>query len=192
MDLNNLDDIKRQWRQTNAPLDSLTRDTVEMSRRAMLRRGSAQDALRRQYRRMSILAGVGLAMWLCITFASDMLMVHTRVWVALAATVFFSLCAGIDLYLMEAVSRIDIATWGVSRVALEGHRLLRIHKLSILLLLPLALGLAFSLVCSFDVPDDERRTLIGGVIAGGAIGIIIGIIILLRFLRLYRRLNDEL
>ena len=79
-----------------------------------------------------------------------------------------------------------------SAVALEGRRLLRLHKIFIFLLLPVALGLVFFMASSLDVPAHERTGILWGVGVGGFVGLCIGTAILFRFLRLYRTLTDDL
>ena len=64
MNIENLDDIKSSWQQANAPLSSMAGETLRESRKALLRRGSAQDKLAAQYRRMACAAAAGLAVWL--------------------------------------------------------------------------------------------------------------------------------
>ena len=187
----NLDDIKQQWQQANAPLSALTDDTVRLSRRALLRRGSAQDKLAAQYRRMIILSGVGFVLWVTSIFLIDVA-AWACPWLIVASAVFFATSGGLDLYLYRAVRRIDLASWPVSDVALEGRRLLRFHKFCILLLLPMAFGLLFFLVCTIDAPAEERQGILWGMAVGGAIGLCAGVAILLRFLRLYRTLTDDL
>lgn len=191
MDLNNLDDMKRQWQDANAPLDSMTDETLRLGRRALLRRGSAQEKLAAQYRRMIVLAAVALLMWITMVFAGDIVLPQWRVAVVAGAALFFITAGGIDLYLLCAVRRIDIASWPVNDVAVEGRRLLRCHKLSVLLLLPMALALITLFVFTLDATGDERRWLLYGITVGAVIGLSVGVVILLRFLRLYRSLSDD-
>lgn len=191
LNIDSLDDMKHCWQDANAPLADMADDTLRLSRRALLRRGSAQDKLAAQYRRMVVLSVAGLALWLFWVFSMDFLG-WARPWLAGAAALFFITAGVMDFYLYRAVRRIDVASWPVSAVALEGRRLLGLHKIFILVLLPLAIGLVFFMVYSLDVPADERLGILWGVGVGGAIGLAIGIVILLRFLRLYRTLTDDL
>ena len=48
MNIENLDDIKARWQDANAPLGEMADETLRLSRKALLRRGSAQDKLDRK------------------------------------------------------------------------------------------------------------------------------------------------
>ena len=192
MNIENLDDIKSSWQQANAPLSSMAGETLRESRKALLRRGSAQDKLAAQYRRMACAAAAGLAVWLFAVLTMLDFVAWARPWLAVATVVFFVTSGVMDLWLCRAVRRIDLAAWPVSAVALEGRRLLRVHKIFILVLLPMAFGLLFFMVWALDVPPREREGIMWGMAAGGAAGIAIGVCILVRFLRLSRTLTDDL
>ena len=191
MNIENLDDIKARWQDANAPLGEMADETLRLGRKALLHRGSAQDKLAAQYRRMIGLSVIGLVMWLFCVFDMDFA-AWARPWLAVAAAFFFVTAGAMDLYLYRAVKRIDLASWPVSAVALEGRRLLRLHKMFIFLLLPVALGLVFFMVVSLDVPPHERQAILWGVGIGGFFGLAVGTALFLRFLRLYRTLTDDL
>lgn len=192
MNIENLDDIKSRWQQANAPLSSMAGETLRESHKALLRRGSAQDKLAAQYRRMACVAAAGMLLWLSAVLRMLDFAAWARPWLAVATVVYFATSAAMDLWLCKAVRRIDLAVWPVSAVALEGRRLLRLHKIFILVLLPMAFGLLFFMVWALDVPPHERVWILRGMAAGGVAGIAIGVCILVRFLRLYRTLTDDL
>lgn len=191
MTFDNLDDIKDRWRDANAPLSELTDDTLRLSHRALLRRGSAQDRLASQYRRMIAISIAGIFIWLGavmhIEFAS-----WARPWLIAASMLFFGLIGCYDYYLYRGVRRIDLATWPVNDVVLEGRRLLRLHKIGVMIFILPAIGLVTFMVCALDMPGTEREGFLIGVLCGAVIGLIAGILTLLRFFRLYRTLTDGL
>lgn len=119
MNIENLDDIKSSWQQANAPLSSMAGETLRESRKALLRRGSAQDKLAAQYRRMACAAAAGLAVWLFAVLTMLDFVAWARPWLAVATVVFFVTSGVMDLWLCRAVRRIDLAAWPVSAVALE-------------------------------------------------------------------------
>lgn len=185
MDFN---EFKANWQASKIDLN----DNEQAPRKVfdMLRRGTYKTSVERlaaYYKRfmfMSILMLV-CAFWIFNRLYADMAMelwqqcAITTLWVAIMAV------AGImDGYLYFRLSNLNIGAMTVVEVTREATRCRRMHLLSQLVLMPLAIG--FLIVMVMAVRNNEAMLL--GVCFGGVLGLCVGLRIWLRMMRLYRLL----
>ena len=91
-----------------------------------------------------------------------------------------------DLYLMLKIKTINIYESSISEVARIAAKNWKIHKIGIIVLLPLAFGAIFL----FALALDANEYVILGMIFGGVIGMIIGIGQLMKFRNYYKLLQS--
>ena len=101
--------------------------------------------------------------------------------------VFFMIELALDLYLMLEIKSINIYEDPITLVARKAAQNWKIHKIGIIVGLPLAIGAVIML----SLAIDANEFVILGMIVGGLIGLIIGITQLLKFKNYYRLLQSN-
>ena len=100
---------------------------------------------------------------------------------------FFMVEIGVDTYLLRRVKLIDIYNSSVSDIAKNAAENWKLHKLALVLGLPLAFGAIILVALAFQA---HYYTILG-MIAGGLIGCIIGLFQLNKFREYYRLLQSD-
>ena len=167
-----LDDIKKQWENMN----------IRISPSDLRQRTTSLDSLMHAYRRFALLS-VG-----CILCSGSFfrliqlgaMAVSPAVVILFIAAMAFA--AAVDCYLYHSLKKIDLLSMTVSEVSARATACRRVHLLSQLILLPLAL----TVIVLFALGANSFMRY--GIIAGASLGFIIGLNAWLKIMRTYRTL----
>ncbi len=188
MDFN---EFKANWQASKIDVN----DNQQASRQVfdMLRRGRCKTSVERlanYYKRFMVMSAAMLLMsyWFFGRLFSDVIIepwqqaTLAALWVAIMAV-----AGAADGYLYFRLSRLNVGAMTVVEVAGEASRCRRIHLLSQLVLMPLAI--AFFCIMVMAVRQNEAMLL--GVCLGGVFGLCVGLRIWLRIMRLYKSLIED-
>lgn len=100
---------------------------------------------------------------------------------------FFLLEVAIDGYLLYQIQKLDIYTSTLKEVAARAASNWRLHKIAILIGMPLAFGAIFLLILAIDANEYT----IYGMIVGGLVGLLIGFRQLSKFRNYYKLLQVQ-
>lgn len=169
-----IEELKQQWEKMN----------IKIAQTELIKRTTSLDLLIRTYRRFSLLA------IFCIfgSFSFYKLIQREELNASPAIVVLFiatmALSSGVDYYLYRALKRIDLLTMTVSEVSQRATACRRIHLISQLVLLPMAI--IFITLAAIGATTEALRW---GLITGAIFGMIVGINVWLRIMRTYRTLT---
>lgn len=176
--------MKSDWEAASRNLNADPQNTMAVfdSRRKTL-----LDRLARRYRMFIIIACVSMAvfgpMWSSLTQRG---FDHgTVIGMTVATVAFLGICATVDSVLYWRIKSIDCATMTVDEVLRRSMSCRKMHLLSILCLLPLAVAMISYIALCFGTDIY----FICGMITGAAIGLIIGLNELRKFMNDYRDLK---
>lgn len=178
--MNELDELKLQWRQTSLRVAKLEKDKQRLM--AELRESKLQPSLRRlasSYRNMSIWSCLMLALTypiFHILFADLFNNLPAAIWIA----IFLVAIVG-DSWLCHLVNRINVAIMTVDEVSKRALQCRRLHLTLQALLIPLLI--VFIWVLYYQLPYGRL-----GVLIGSIIGCAFGICKWLQLMRDYRSL----
>lgn len=149
-----------------------------------LRRFTALQSLAQRYRRFALLS-LMMLVYTPLLSLGHIFPEEGKVWIVALGCVYFMTASLMDLWLYRGIKGIDLAEMSVSEVLERAMFLRKRHLQFILVLLPLAF-MWIALIVSY-VTDD--RFFLWGIITGAAVGFIIGLYHLARFLDDYRSLR---
>lgn len=186
--MDELNDMKNLWRELNERISALEEDNRRLARKVMNENfKTVQEKLIRKYTFFIIIAVVMIFyMWIFVWFNPDVVEKY-KVVTSVYWSVFFILEAGIDFYLRHQVKQIDIYNSSVKDIALQAAKNWRVHKIAVFCGIPVAIGavILFGLLLNADM------FVIYCMIAGGMIGLLVGIRQLKKFYENYRILQTE-
>lgn len=173
--------IKKNWQETHFNAN----DNPEQLQSIMEgRRRTALEDLARRYRVFSILCFMMAA--ISIGWGFSPLFGEMSHIVSLALVAFFLLCGSIDDWFCRGIQSIDVATMSVAEVASKALCYKKRHLQAIAVLAPLAICIVG--LMAYALSGD--KTLWYGMIAGGMLGLTIGLLQLRRFIDDYRKLSE--
>lgn len=181
-----LENMRNAWRAT---ADALGKEAASESFAHGMRTGRVQtalDSLRGRYRRFVAVSLMSIVMvWLLVLNPGSP---FGGGWIfGAVATVFFLTSASIDYWLMRRVGEIDCVRWPVCDVVARARLCRKRHLQSIVVLIPFAFAVIGVMVWTVGA---DIYTLYG-MCFGGAVGLLAGSLVLRRFLRDYRKINDK-
>lgn len=186
--MENIDDMKAMWIELNNRLSVLEEDNRRMAKDVMRNKyKTVQEKLISKYQMFIFIACVMLAFTILFIGFTPSAVEKYRIPVMIYWCIFFLFEGCIDMYLMFRLKEIDIYNSTVKEIATRAAANWRIHKIAILIGLPLALG---ALVL-YALLLDANIVMIIGMIAGGVIGLLIGMRQLLKFMKYYHLLQTE-
>lgn len=183
-----LQDMKTMWIELSQRISALEEDNRKLAQKVRNQKfKSTQEKLMRKY---SLFIGIEIIM---IFFMIPLIMGNPFVvekyrWPCLIYwTVFFLFEIAVDLYLRQRVREMDIYNSTVREISSRAAQNWKIHKLGIIIGLPLAFGA----VIMYGLLIDGDKFVILGMIVGGVVGFIIGMGQLFKFRQYYRFLQSE-
>lgn len=186
--MEDINDIKLMWQDLNSRLSYLEDENKRLMRKVMQTDyHSTKDKLIRKY---AAFIGVESIM---IVFVTLFFIFNPEVndkfrWAAMIYwDAFFLIEVLFDGYLMLQLRNIDVYTSSIKEIAQRSASNWKLHKIGILVGLPLAFGAIFL----FALALNANEFTILGMIVGGTIGLIIGINQLLKFKGYYKFLQTE-
>lgn len=176
--------MKSDWDAASRNLNAGAQDTMAGSDS---RRKTLLDRLARRYRIFIIISCVSMTvfgpMWSSLIHRG--LNPGSAIGMTVATVAFFGICATVDSVLYWRIKSIDCATMTVDEVLRRSMSCRKMHLLSILCLLPLAVAMLSYIALCFGTDIY----FICGMIAGAAIGLIIGLNELKKFMDDYKNLK---
>ena len=161
--MDNLEDMKALWVDLNNRITALEEENRRMARDlSQSRRQNAQERLVKKYKMFIIVAFIMIFYTLFFIGFNNMVVEKYRLITMIYWILFFAFEAGVDFYLMQKVKGIDIYNSPVSRIAKQARENWRLHKIAIMVGLPLAIGA----VILFGLLLNADRFVIYGMIAG--------------------------
>ena len=185
--IDNIDDIKALWTDLNTRISVLEEENRRLiSRVKNDKYRSIKDRLISRYRVFVCLGIVSAFVFPMVLFVDPMTMENYRWPTAIYFFLFFWLCAAVDFYLLENVKRMDLYNSSVTEIANLAAKNWKIHKLWLFLGIPLA----FIALILWGLALNADYFVILGMIAGGFVGFVIGLRMLLKFRKDYRFLQS--
>lgn len=181
----NTDHLQSSWDNTSVSFTGYDNDHPELPRNCH----TTLDRLARRYRQFAIASVcMILVIPLWATVRTSPIPDRYRPWFLLIFISYFLTAGLMDLWLYNRIHSLDIFNAPVKRIVSESVKCRRYHLRFMMILIPFAIG-AVSLL-TVAVHDDVF--ILTGMACGGAIGLIIGTVQFLRFMRDYRLLSQEL
>lgn len=186
--MDELENIKVLWQELNQRMESLERDNRMLAREVMNNKYvSAKEKLVKKYTIFSIISFVMIIYGFCFIFYNPFIVEKYKIATCIYWTLFFLFEAFLDLFLSYRLRKIDVYNSNVKEIANLSAQNWKIHKLGIVIGLPLAIGL----VILFGLAMNPNEFVIYGMITGGFVGLLIGLIHLRKFYRYYKLLQSE-
>lgn len=186
--MENLDDMKTMWLELNSKISALEEENRKLARKVVsLNYKTAREKLIRKYTAFIFVASLMILYTLAFITFNPMIVEKYKIATTIYWIIFFTFEAGIDLYLRQRVKNIDIYNSSISEIAHQAATNWKIHKLAIIIGLPLAIGA----VILFALSLNADLFMIYGMIVGGLVGLIIGIFQLIKFYEYYRLLQSK-
>lgn len=186
--MDKIDEMKEMWQELTARVGVLEEENKRLSR--IVRNSSyksTQEKLINKYLKFIFVECV-MIIWMSIFLIFNPQVVEKyRLITIIYWGIFFLFEIILDTYLMMRVKAINVYNSNVSEMAIQAAKTWKIHKIGIIIGMPLAIGA----VILFGFALDANQFTIAGMIVGGVVGLIIGIRQLMKFLQYYRILQSE-
>lgn len=184
------EDIKRRWRETE--IDATT-DRRTIDRIVSGRSRTALQRLELRYRRFAIFASAMTVCIPCLMSRGEILPdnvaeicgMGVKWWLITGFAIFFATAAIMDFWLSRGIRGIDVQSWPVAQVIRRALYYRRRHLQFQLILIPMAA----MIICGL-VSLSRNDMSVYGMIAGGAVGLAIGLREWLKFMADYRQIAD--
>lgn len=174
-DLNDIEEMRKNWAEINSRLEVLERNTIAESRRICEGKiKTAKDTLAGTYRKFMILEFVMAIVMPFFTMFNKIIPCPSegyRIVSAILFAAYFLSGAVMDAYLQNALNAIDLGTMSVRQVARRAYTLKRRHHI----FMGVMLVSAFIVLGVFVYPFLDDYYLMGGAIIGGLLGGAIGL-----------------
>lgn len=183
----NEEEMREAWRELSGRVDRLELSLMRESKGVISTRAqSALETLAAKYRRFAVF---GMICAILSPFYSQLpaLADSYRLLIGIYMTLYFAMASVIDWWLYAQVTDIDVTRMSVSEVYRRARRCRKVHLRSIMLLLPMAIGLVVLFIFAFG----HQPWITGGIVTGVVVGMAIGSIALIQFMRDYRKISEE-
>lgn len=186
--MDNFDDMKAMWIELNQRVSALEEENREMARRVMNKNyTTARQRLVNKYLAFMVLSFIMIGyMWLFILF-NPFVVEKYKLVTAIYWSVFFMFEATIDGILCYRIKKIDLQRSTVSEIAGAAKMNWKIHKMAIIIGIPLAMVA----IILFGLLLDADKYVLVGMIIGGIVGVGIGLMQLKKFWSYYRLLQSN-
>ena len=185
--MEDLKDIKLMWQELNNRLSFLEEENQRMMKSVMATNyRSTQEKLTQKYLGFIFVEVLMIGFMSLFFLFNPEVNERFRIPALVYWDVLFVIEVWFDLYLMLKIKTINIYESSISEVAKRAAKNWKIHKIGIIVLLPLAFGAIFL----FALALDANEYVILGMIFGGVIGMIIGIGQLMKFRNYYKLLQS--
>lgn len=185
--MEDIEDMKAIWTELNNRVTLLEENNRRLARQICdSNRKTAKERLERKYLIFMSVEGAAMILMTFFIIFNPMLVEKYRIATAIYWGLFFLGEFSIDFYLYLRLREINIYEDSVSEISRQAARNWKIHKLAIIVGLPIAIGA----IILFALAIDADKFAIYGMIVGGMIGLFIGITQLIRFMKYYRKLQN--
>lgn len=184
--MENLEDLKIMWQDMNQRLSYLEEDNKKLIQN--IKKSNYKTTQEKLVNKYTCFIAVEVIMILYMSFFflfNPLLNEKYRIAALIYWDVFFLIEAAFDSYLLYQIKNINIYTSKITEVAKKAAVNWKLHKIGILIGLPLAFGALLLFVLAVDANEFT----VYGMICGGIIGGIIGIRQLIKFKNYYRLLQ---
>lgn len=169
------EDLKQAWRDTN---NALCSSPMELKKQS-----TTLDKLAQRYKRFACLSLCCII--LSASFINPNILSRTGLWLPIIMIIYFMTASLMDWWLYYGIKSIDCISMSVSDVIEKAYFFRKRHFLFIAILFPIMIVVFSGLI--YAAGGDKY--LILGMVAGGAVGLVIGFRQFLCFLRDYRSLK---
>ena len=189
--IDDLDQLKKMWGDLNRRVERLENQTLEVGRKVTSGKiTTACEDLASRYKRFMI---IGFLMG--VTFPIFQILSPTTIFLdgtmkyvsAALFFLYFITAAVMDSYLYNEVKSIDLAMMTVNQVIDKARTLKRRHHMFMIILIPFAVVT----LTVFAIPLLDEPVMMAGMIAGGAVGLFIGLRQYFRMMRDYREMMRQ-
>ncbi len=180
------EEIRKTWNEAARKRYCPTPEEFENMYRE--KKETALERLAARYRRFSTLGIVCMVLWTIVPFSHIFEGVGPIKWALFGVFIFyFALCSVIDYSLYRGVTSIDCFTMTVKEVAEKALLFRKRHLQSMILLIPFALATVGLMAYCFKA----EPYMIYGIMAGAALGVVIGYRQFREFMNEYRIITRE-
>lgn len=186
--MENINDIKLMWQELDVRLSHLENENKRLMRKVMESNfHSAKEKLLKKYMGFMAVECIMLVFMTMFFLFNPEVNENYRIISIVYWDIFFLIEFFFDFYLMIRLRKIDIYSSSINEIAKNASRSWKIHKLGIVLGLPLAFGAIFLLALALNTNEFT----IFGMFFGGIIGLAIGISQLSKFREYYKLLQTD-
>lgn len=186
--MTDLEEMKELWVDLNNRMSILEEDNRKLAREVKNNKfKTAKERLIKKYNAFIIVEIIMIFYVFLFVGFNPMIADKYRTVTLIYWTLFFLIEASFDIYLRERVRNLDIYYSNISEISAQAARNWKIHKIGVLIGLPLAIGA----VILFGLAMEANKFVIYGMILGGVIGLLIGLRQLLKFSNYYRLLQSN-
>lgn len=184
--MDNIEDFKIMWQELNQRISCLENDNKYLIRQIReTKYKSTQEKLVRKYWAFIVVELIMIIFMSFFFLFNPLLIEKYRIPALIYWVIFFIIEALFDLFLLFRIKDIDIYNSTINEVAERSATNWKLHKIGIVLGLPLACGA----ILLFALAVDANQFTIFGMIFGGVIGFLIGIYQLIKFKNYYKLLQ---
>lgn len=186
--MEDINDIKLMWRELDSRISFLEQENKRLVKTVVnTKYRSTREKLIQKYSGFIIVEAIMIIFMSLFFLFNPEVNEKYRIPSLIYWDCFFLLEVAFDLYLMLQIKSINIYEWPINEVTKKAAQNWKLHKIGILIGLPLAFGA----IVLFALALNANLFVIAGMIVGGVIGLTIGIIQLLKFKDYYRLLQSN-
>ena len=186
--MENFEEMKAMWIELNNRVSSLEEENRRLARSIINNNyKTARDKLISKYSLFIIIEIVMIFYMLIFVIFNPLLVEKYKVATIIYWALFFAFEASIDIYLRTRLRKIDIYNSSVSAIAAIASKNWKIHKIAIIIGLPLAFGA----IILFGLLLNANEFTIYAMIIGGMVGLLIGVRQLRKFYLYYKLLQSD-
>lgn len=183
----NEQEMKTAWESLSQRVTRLERImNTDCERASMPNASTALAKLADRYKRF-VMMSLGMTVASVCYLQADIIPGHARLPICIMMMVYFLVCAAMDYNLYRRIRAIDVTAMSVAEVSREAQACRKTHMKYVAILVPCAVVIIGAFVWAFSAEADAVYYIIGGAI----VGLAIGTIMLRRFLRNYKELNES-
>ena len=184
--MENIEDFKIMWQDLNQRISCLENDNRKLIRQIReTNYKTTQEKLVRKYWGFIAVEVIMIFFMSFFFLYNPFLIEKYRIPALIYWVAYFVIASLFDLYLLYRIKGIDIYTSTINEVAARSAANWKLHKIGIVIGLPLAFGA----ILLFALAVDANQFTIFGMIFGGFVGFIIGICQLIKFKNYYKLLQ---
>lgn len=184
--MDELENMKAMWSDLNQRISVLEVENRELARKIIKEKySSARERLIRKYYSFMVVEAIMIIFMSLFLIYNPQINEKYRIAALISWDVFFLFEFLADSYLLYQIKNIKIFSSNINEVAKRAADNWKLHKILILIGLPLAIGV----IIIFALAIDANEFTIYGMFIGGLIGGIIGIYQLLKFKNNYKQLQ---
>lgn len=186
--MEDFNDMKIMWQNMNDRLSSLERENKKLMYKVIHDKyHTTKEKLEKKYCAFIFVGSITIVFITLFLIGDPLVNDRYRIPTMIYWIIFFLMEISFDVYLLLQIRKIDIYTATISEVSHSASRNWRLHKIGIIIGLPMAIGAAIL----FALALNANIFIIYGMITGGVIGLSIGLYQLFKFKTYYKLLQIE-